>query len=167
MRSTIIFICAALVGVACNNQNQNPETAEVDESAELVAMHYYGDTITADGALTAEAFRSKIAGADSVPVKLEAKINETCKMKGCWMTVDLGNGEEMRVKFKDYGFFVPKEGANGKVAIMEGFAFTDTISVDHLRHLAEDAGKTADEIAAISEPEIGVNFEATGVIIKD
>lgn len=162
---TITFLSAVvLMASACN---QPADTTEGTETAELIAMSYYGDTITTDGAVAPAEFLAQVAGKDSVAMKLETKINETCKMKGCWMTVDLGNGEEMRVKFKDYGFFVPKEGANGKVAVMEGFAFTDTISVDHLRHLAEDAGKTPEEIAAISEPEIGLNFEATGVIIKD
>ncbi len=164
MRTIIILAGVVFATTACN---QPADTSENTESAELIAMSYYGDTITADGAVSPANFLAQVAGKDSVAMKLETKINETCKMKGCWMTVDLGNGEEMRVKFKDYGFFVPTEGANGKVAIMEGYAFTDTISVDHLRHLAEDAGRSAEEIAAISEPEIGLNFEATGVIIKD
>lgn len=166
MRTIIVSLFAAAALVACNNQN--PTTENVEETVtEQLALNYYGDTITMDGAVDIATFKTKIAGVDSLPVKLEATINETCKMKGCWMTVDLGNGEEMRVRFKDYGFFVPTEGASGKVAVMEGYAFTDTISVEHLKHLAEDAGKTAEEIAAISEPEIGVNFEAIGVIIKD
>lgn len=83
------------------------------------------------------------------------------------MTLDMGNDQQMRVRFKDYGFFVPKEGAEGKTAVVEGFAFVDTLSVDHLRHLAEDAGQTAEEIAAINEPEISINFEAHGVVIKE
>ncbi len=106
-------------------------------------------------------------GHDSLNVKIEAKINETCQKKGCWMTVDMENGEEMRVRFKDYGFFVPLEGVDGKMAVMEGVAFTDTLSVEFLKHLAEDAGKTEEQIAAINEPEVGVNFEARGVIIRD
>jgi hypothetical protein len=166
MKTLFISILVAGAFIACNNQSPTTENAE-EATAEQLALNFYGDTITLDGAVDVETFKTKIAGVDSMPVKLEATINETCKVKGCWMTVDLGNGEEMRVRFKDYGFFVPTEGANGKVVVMEGYAFTDTISVDHLKHLAEDAGKTAEEIAAISEPEIGVNFEATGVIIKD
>jgi hypothetical protein len=36
-----------------------------------------------------------------------------------------------------------------------------------LKHYAEDAGKSADEIALITEPSYDVNFIADGVIIKD
>ncbi len=161
MRYLIIFAATASLFAACSS----PQPETTPEVVELI--NYYGDTITADGAVAPDEFAAMISGKDSVEVKLQANIIQTCQVKGCWMTVDLGNGEEMRVKFKDYGFFVPTEGAEGKTVIMEGFAFTDTISVDHLRHLAEDAGKTEEEILAINEPEVGINFEAHGVIIKD
>ncbi len=145
-------------------QESDSDPAKV---VELPTVHYYGDSITADGALSPHDMLSMMEGHDSLEVKLRANINQTCKMKGCWMTLDMGDDQEMRVRFKDYGFFVPKEGAEGKEAIIEGVAFVDTITVEHLRHLAEDAGKSADEIAAINQPEVSVNFEARGVIISE
>jgi hypothetical protein len=81
------------------------------------------------------------------------------------MKVDKGNGETMMVTFKDYGFFVPFESA-GKTAIMKGFAYYDTVSVEMLRHYAEDAGKSKEEIEAITEPEYDIAFEASGVVLK-
>jgi len=42
----------------------------------------------------------------------------------------------------------------------------DTLDVPYLRHLAEDAGKSPEEIEGITEPEISLNFTANGVIIK-
>ena len=50
---------------------------------------------------------------------------------------------------------------------MQGMAYMDTTSVDMLRHLAEDAGKSQEEIDAITQPELTLAFEATGVVIKD
>jgi len=73
----------------------------------------------------------------------------------------------MMVRFKDYGFFVPLEGMEGKTAVFEGFAFTDSISVEELRHYAEDAGEDSTAIAAITEAEVNLAFEASGVIIKN
>ena len=81
------------------------------------------------------------------------------------MKLDIGNNETMRVTFKDYGFFVPKN-LDGETAIIDGYAVVDTTDVDMLRHLAHDAGKSEEEIAAITEPEVGVTYVATGVIIK-
>jgi hypothetical protein len=165
----ILFILLAIAFYACSETQTNGE-AEVEvlePEIEAVSVTYYGDTIETSGALKPEAFLAEMEGKDSLYTTLQATINETCKVKGCWMTVDMGNGEEMRVRFKDYGFFVPKEGVNGMSVIMEGFAFTDTLSVDYLKHLAEDAEKSAEEIAAITEPEISMNFEAVGVVITE
>ena len=78
-----------------------------------------------------------------------------------------GVEEPMHVTFKDYGFFVPKEGMEDKEAIFEGIAFVDTLSVDMLRHYAEDEGKSQEEIDAITEPELAYTFEAIGVIIDE
>jgi hypothetical protein len=54
----------------------------------------------------------------------------------------------------------------GREAIIEGVAKIDTQSVDWLRHKAEDAGKSDEEIAAITEPELKVSFLASGVILE-
>ena len=42
----------------------------------------------------------------------------------------------------------------------------DTISVERLRHYAEDAGKSSDEIEKIVKPEFKLSFLADGVAIK-
>ena len=55
--------------------------------------------------------------------------------------------------------------AEGEV-IINGKAFLKETSVDDLRHYAEDAGKTAEEIAAITQPEKTFAFEADGVLLK-
>ncbi|MCZ4407593.1 DUF4920 domain-containing protein [Cryomorphaceae bacterium 1068] len=165
-----LLLALALLGFyACSETVENTEakTPEVETVAQTISMNYYGDTIETSGALTPEAFLTAMEGKDSLYTTLQATINETCKVKGCWMTVDMGNGEEMRVRFKDYGFFVPKEGVGGMNVIMEGVAFTDTLDVDYLKHLAEDAEKSPEEIAAITEPEISMNFEAVGVVITE
>ena len=71
------------------------------------------------------------------------------------------------VKFKDYGFFVPKTGIEGKQILMSGKIFRDTISVERLRHYAEDAKQTKEEIDLISEPEFKINMIAEGVAIRE
>ncbi len=70
------------------------------------------------------------------------------------------------MKFKDYGFFVPKN-AQDKEVIVNGKAFVSEVSVEKLRHYAEDAGKSKDEIAKITKPELQYNFEADGVFVKE
>ena len=124
----------------------------------------FGEKIKKDGAINTVEFLKMMEGKDSLYVKLEAPINEACKKKGCWMNVDLGNNREMMVRFKDYGFFVPKD-CGGGTAIMQGFAHKEVLSVEMLRHYAEDGGKSKEDIMKITEPETRLSFEADGVLI--
>ncbi|WP_308993074.1 DUF4920 domain-containing protein [Mariniflexile litorale] len=102
---------------------------------------------------------------DTVYAKMKAKVKDVCQAKGCWMTLDLEEGNEVMVKFKDYGFFVPKD-ITDKEVIINGKAFVSEVSVNKQRHYAEDAGKTADEIAEIIQPKRTFSFEADGVLIQ-
>ena len=72
----------------------------------------------------------------------------------------------MRVTFKDYAFFMPKD-LTGKRVVVEGYAYVDETPVDVLRHYAEDAGKSKEEIEKITEPKREVAYEASGVVILD
>lgn len=105
---------------------------------------------------------SEAALLDSVDVTLKGTVNEVCQKKGCWMTMAAGEQNEMMVKFKDYGFFVPMDIAEREV-ILSGKAYYQVTPVDELRHYAEDAGKSAEEIAAITEPKRELRFLAEGV----
>ena len=97
--------------------------------------------------------------------KLEGQILSTCPMKGCWMKMSIEQ-DTILVRFKDYGFFVPKSGAEGKSAIINGKLSVDTLSVAQLRHYAEDAGKSKEEVLKIIKPEITISFLADGVVIE-
>ncbi|MEM9680655.1 MAG: DUF4920 domain-containing protein, partial [Bacteroidota bacterium] len=101
---------------------------------------------------------------DTVDAKMTGVITDVCSKKGCWMKLDMGEGKTVRVKFKDYGFFVPTD-ASGEV-VVNGKAFVSETSVEDLQHYAEDAGKSAEEIAAITEPEKTYGFIADGVLHK-
>jgi hypothetical protein len=98
-------------------------------------------------------------------VKLSATVDAVCQKKGCWMDLKSGDSSTLRVTFKDYGFFVPKDAA-GKQAVVQGIAKIEETSVADLKEYAKDAGKSTEEIEAIKEPKKELVFEATGVIIK-
>ena len=97
--------------------------------------------------------------------KLSGEIINVCPKKGCWMNLKVDE-DTIFVKFKDYGFFVPKTGVESKLAFISGNIKKDTISVERLRHYAEDAGKSSDEIEKIVKPEFKLLFLADGVAIK-
>lgn len=132
---------------------------------EMKSTGSFGEPITKNGAISVKKLPGKMENTESADIKVKGVITEVCQAKGCWMTLDMGDDELMRVKFKDYGFFVPKDAA-GKTAIIQGVAKKETISVADLRHLAEDSGKSEKEIKSIKEPKEELTFVAKGVIIK-
>ena len=154
--SVILFSCGG------TKEEVKTETAVVTKDTTLM---YFGDSITMDGAIAADQLVAQLAGKDSISVKISGTIDEVCQKKGCWMNINIGNGQSMKVRFKDYAFFVPKDAA-GKAMFIEGYAYNDTISVAEQKHYAEDAGQSKEEIAKITKPEISISFEANGVIIK-
>lgn len=156
-------LCTSCSGPAAND---TPKDTDTVEQAALNVM-YYGDTINADGAMAMADFVTATMGKDSLDAKVDCEIITSCKKKGCWMDVKLADDRAMSVRFKDYGFFVPTEGLEGKRAVIQGHAVREVTSVDDLRHYAEDAGKTPEEIAAITAPDTNWVFTAEGVIIRD
>ena len=129
------------------------------------SMDFYGNKISETDAVKYEDVEQEAYDKGRIQTQISGTILETCPKKGCWMTMAT-ESDTVFVRFRDYGFFVPTEGAEGKTAFIEGDLFVDTISVRMLQHYAKDAGKSEEEIAKITEPELGLSFTADGVIIK-
>jgi hypothetical protein len=130
------------------------------------AYSRYGEDIQGAGAVTIEEMYAQLHQDGSFEGKVKGEITEVCVQKGCWMTLKLPDGKHMRVTFKDYGFFVPKD-SQGNEVIISGKADYSITDVHTLRHYAEDAGKTQEEIDAIVEDEESITFVAEGVLIKE
>lgn len=148
--------------------SENSSELAVAETVNQEEYASYGARITSENSLTKSEIAEKYAGlaeGDTAIVKFEAPINAVCASKGCWMRLDIAEEEQVFVKFKDYGFFVPTDTKEGN-AIVEGKAYLEEVSVDELRHMAEDGGKSKEEIAAITEPQRELRFMADGVLIK-
>jgi hypothetical protein len=125
----------------------------------------YGERIDGSKAMAMGDLLKQMSTQKEMEATVEGKIVAVCQTKGCWMTLDKGDGTTMRVTFKDYGFFVPKD-ISGQTVIVKGMASVNVTSVEELRHYAEDAKKSKEEIAAITEPKRELVFEAEGVIVK-
>jgi len=155
----ILFFALALTACAQQTPNDVPGLADNVKS--------YGAVIEADNVMTSDQLMESLSKVDSVECTFSGTIQETCSKKGCWMTLDAGMADEMRVRFADYGFFVPTEGQAGKRTVMKGKAYKSITPVDELQHYAEDAGKSPEEIAKITEPEVAISFLADGVLIYE
>lgn len=164
MRQILLLIAVVTFTFSCNETTKN---AVAEESKEM-AMNYesFGDEIVPDKAMSKDAMIEKFSSlkpGDTVPVKFESGVNAVCASKGCWMRLDMGEDEAM-VKFKDYGFFMPKDIAGDNV-IVEGVAFVEEMSVDEQRHYAEDAGKSKEEVLEITAPKRTLSVVSNGVLL--
>lgn len=161
----ILPLITLLFLTSCKNaEDKNAEPVSSD-----FAYNSYGEDISAESCLSAiemeERFNNLKPG-DTIEVSFKTRVNSVCKNKGCWMTLDLPQEEDVMVKFKDYGFFVPKD-IEEKEVIVSGKAYIAEISVDEQRHYAEDNGQSAAEVAAITQPKQTLSFMADGVLIKE
>jgi hypothetical protein len=171
MRKLVLLIAISMTIIACkSDKKEMTETSEtIEDVKQEMAYKSFGKEIIADDAIDASSMTEKYKSmriGDSVESKMIAKVDEVCQAKGCWMKLDLDNGEQVMVKFKDYGFFMPKNIA-GKEVIINGKAYVNEVPVSELRHYAEDAGKSDEEIAQITEPKKTFSFEADGVLLLE
>ncbi|MCB2410100.1 DUF4920 domain-containing protein [Hymenobacter lucidus] len=163
-------LATGLLSLAACQSSPTAETAATpavtESAAPAISGKTYGAAITAAGARPISELREVLGTQDSAQVKLVGTAAEVCQAKGCWLTMTTAEGKPMRVRFKDYAFFVPKD-ISGKTIVVNGWAHRETVPVEDLQHYAKDAGKSAKDVAAITQPEEQLNFEADGVLVQE
>ncbi len=153
----IVATALAVSLVACKNS----------QTASNAGTQTFGAAFSPKGAISYDALLSKMEKSEKLDAKVTGKVSAVCKVKGCWMTMvsDKPGQPEMRVTFKNYAFFMPKD-IVGKTVVIDGAAVVETISVADQRHYAEDDGQTKEQIEKITQPKRELTFEAAGVVIK-
>lgn len=159
-RSICVVAIVVSVGAAGAEDAARPSAPALTPAAAGVT---YGAAPTADGALTVDAVLADTALAGT-RVKLSGQAAAVCQKKGCWLTLAASDGRDLRVTFKDYAYFVPADLVGCEV-VVEGQLEVTEQSVDELRHLAEDGGQSAEEVAAITAPKQVRQLVADGVLV--
>jgi hypothetical protein len=95
-------------------------------------------------------------------VTIKSPLSAVCQNAGCWVQVPKPDGKPLMVRFKNH-FTIPPATPLGTESYIHGVAYWDTVSVKALRHYAEDAGKSVEEINKITQPEFKLNFEGDGI----
>lgn len=174
MNKSIVLSAALIVSLSFSCQKpagSAKEEVEVTTKSEPVGEvetvpGNYGANLEENSVVGTSEMISVVETSGTFTGKVAGEIKEVCTKKGCWFTMDLANGEPMRVTFKDYGFFIPTN-SQGFPIILEGVATLTETDVETLKHFAEDQGKSKEEVDAITAPKREITFEATGVMIKD
>lgn len=161
MKKSILFLSAVLLSAALFAQPPAGD-ANVGDA--------YGAKVTTEKAVKPKVLKSALDKGTPVVVGenvvIEGKVLEVCPKKGCWVKLELPNKTVATVKMKDYGFFVPLN-LEGKNIRVEGKAEVTAASVAELKHLAEDANKSQEEIDAITQPKKELKILANGIeVIK-
>ena len=147
----LLSLIALLAGTSLSAQETPAEATQFGEAFPLEAsapVHSVSAVMT----------DSVLHGA---PITIIGTIADVCQKKGCWMVVSDGTAQ-MRITFKDYGFFVPIDSQNRQVAI-RGVVTIEEIPEDLAKHYAEESkGEDPD---AISGPQRVITMVATGVRI--
>lgn len=143
-----LALLAALLPGCAGGPESDPATAA------------WGAPVSAAAPLTLAELLDQAATRDGTEVVVSGTVKEVCQNKGCWVVLADGD-REMRIKFKDYAFFVPMDLA-GETLVAEGIFAIEMVSVDDAQHYLEDAGRH-DEAARITEPQRSFSFMASGV----
>lgn len=151
---TIIATAAACLMLTACASKTTMTTAEADGWSHYGAVGQSQGTEVALGALEG----------GETDIVIEGTIESVCETKGCWMQAVDGN-DAVFVRFQDYSFFVPMNAA-GQTFVAHGRAEADVVSVEELQHYAGDAGKSAAEIALITETEDRITFYADSIYIS-
>ncbi len=168
MKKITSYFIGLLVLTSCDFTGSDEKSFSVSEITES-DYENFGSKVAAEKIYYTNTIAEKYEGlteGDTVSLAFSSTVNSVCKAKGCWIKVALGDDKETMVKFKDYGFFVPKDIENDTV-IVQGKAFVKEMSVEEQRHFASDAGKSKEEIAAITKVKKTYSFIADGVLIKN
>ena len=170
MKRMLMPVMACLLIIGCNPESQNQKTNQEATTSSALEQQdsakFYGEAFDSEQYISVDALEAQLSEQDSVMTQVKGKVLEVCQAKGCWMTIAISEQEHMRVSFKDYGFFVPKD-LSGKTVVMKGKAKVSTTDVATLKHLAADAGKSEEEINQIMEEEESLQFRAEGVTVID
>ncbi len=158
----LVFLFGIFSGYSQSNTTAQP-------NVDAASGTFYGTQFKTDKVQTlADVWEkySSLGVSDSLNVSFKTKVKEVCKVKGCWMIVELPNQEQAMVRFKDYGFFMPTDIPNKEV-ILNGVAFVEEMSVADQQHYAEDAGQKKEDVAKITAAKRTYSFVANGVLVPN
>lgn len=98
--------------------------------------------------------------------KIQGKVVEVCQAMGCWAKLKKDDGSMIMIKVKDHEFAMPKD-IVGRTVVVDGKAELKETSVAMLKHYAEDAGKSKEEVDKIKEPKKEVIVMIKGVKVVE
>jgi hypothetical protein len=161
----LLFAASVFFFASCNNASTTEKSTSKDSTA---TANVFGKAFENTTPTPANDVYSQIKTGKEFHGVMEGRITAVCQEKGCWADLELAGGQHLKVKFRDANgeeFGINKD-TKDKMIDVHGVGYMDTVSVEMLRHYAEDDKATKAEIEAIKNPEITPSFTADGAVIK-
>ncbi len=136
-----------------------PALLGADAKGPPATARAFGAALTLDEPTPLSTILERPEAFEKKPILLHGRISDVCQKKGCWTILRDGDAT-VRVRFEDYGFFLPTD-AIGAEAFVEGRVKVETLSAREARHYeAESRHGNPD---AVDGPRREVGFVASGV----
>ena len=148
MRHFLIVSLLALT--ACSPATKEEPTATVAPAAEAAAQapgadakeaggdwSSFGGEFTVEEILPAATLLNDPAPYTDKVVRVEGRVADVCQKAGCWMVIAEGD-KTMRVRMKDHGFAVAKDGAGSQCQI-EGVITAKPMDPEEAAHFASES----------------------------
>ncbi|NBC00889.1 MAG: DUF4920 domain-containing protein [Bacteroidetes bacterium] len=168
-RALPLLLLAGLLLVAC--QTDTPR----DISTDALYDTYGASDATPEGAMPVQAVVAERAQYVDQPVKLEGMATSVCQRMGCWLMLEAGEGQHVRVHVDrdaegDYRFTLP-EAVVGQRVIVQGHLFEHELSADEQAHYAEDAEaegalEATPDTTSEAAPRPELRVTATAVLVE-
>jgi uncharacterized protein YdeI (BOF family) len=156
MRTLLLMSLLVTVGTA----SAADQVIRLSEPVETTPTHEtFGAPMPETGAVSLSDAVAGMAEAAEEPVVIETEVVQVCQKKGCFFIARDGE-TTARVKFEDYGFFIPTDSA-GKTVTLAGTLQRIELSPEQAAHYASDAG----EDPAAAEPGFEYRVTASSVRI--
>jgi len=166
MKSFNILLVIVMIVFSCKGQSVEYKR-KVNEK-DGVVFTSFGNQIDSSNVQNTQQMLRKyndMIVTDTIQSKFTSIVKDVCQAKGCWMKLELPDGEEAMVRFKDYGFFMPMD-IVGKEVIVNGLAFVEEMSIADQKHYAADRGSSPEVVEKITRTKRTYSFEADGVLLK-
>jgi hypothetical protein len=131
MKCKILIL--ALAFSFTNSQVTHAKDKKSEEKSE------WGSPITMKKSTSIDEAMKNFDSKNKSEILVEAKVDKVCKKKGCWMVLK-SKDKNVRVTFKDYGFFVPSKLFDKKV-LVQGKLIEHEMDLAEAKHFASDAGE--------------------------
>lgn len=167
MKTAMKILAVATTTTVLLTACQHPTRAQYDANHGWIVYGNYTPTIRGETPEVTPETAAAYADSGQLVV-LSGTVSDVCRTMGCWIEIEDTNAEGARstilVMNRDHAYFVPRNCRGRRVHAL-GYVVVETHSVEMLKHLAMDAGKSQAEIDAITEPSKRVLFIANAILL--